>query len=102
MLAGVKQADIVTRIITASQSYLADSGPVRDAAALCLARLLTRPDMDSDRLSSVLVWCSSQLLRLADSFTDGRRSLSAGIETQATGILQVLVEIGKHGHRCGM
>ena len=91
--------DIISRIIATCQRYLEDPGPVREAAALCLARLLTRPDLDKSRLRSVLVWCSTELSALSGGFTDGRRALSSSVEARAIGILQVLVEIGKHGHR---
>ena len=41
---------LIASTIALCTSYLSDPGAVRDAAAQCLARLLTRPDMDSGRL----------------------------------------------------
>ena len=41
---------LIASTIALCTSYLSDPGAVRDAAAQCLARLLTRPDMEAGRL----------------------------------------------------
>ncbi len=159
---------IVGRIVNACQSYLADPGPVREAAAVCLARLLTRPDTDARRVDAFMRWSNDQLGQVMgapaselgpgipaesgdrdgvvgagdgdgdeegggenvssqagfggsgrgggggddddgdgdDGDGHGRGGPGAGggvltgrAEAQATGVLLVLVEVGKHGHR---
>ena len=41
------QGGVLAHLIHTSESHLSDSGPTRDAAAICLSRLLTRPDADA-------------------------------------------------------
>jgi tubulin-specific chaperone D len=43
---------LVATLVSTCAGYLSDPGPVRDAAAVCLAKLLTRPDMEGGRLHS--------------------------------------------------
>ena len=52
---------LLPQLISTCQGYLADAGPVRDAAALCLAKLLTRPDTESSALTDFLQWAASAL-----------------------------------------
>ncbi|RYG55925.1 hypothetical protein EON66_04150 [archaeon] len=52
---------IIGRIIWVCKTYLPDAGAVRDSAAICLSRLLTRPDMDTEHLRSFCDWASSAL-----------------------------------------
>lgn len=80
---------LIHSIISTAQSYLGDSGATRDAAAVCLSRLLTRPDMDSMHLRRFLGWAADVLSTASDD-----RDLF-----QTTGVFTSLVEIAKHGHR---
>eukprot|EP01138_Halocafeteria_seosinensis_P011721 gb/GECG01011978.1/.p1 GENE.gb/GECG01011978.1/~~gb/GECG01011978.1/.p1 ORF type:complete len:1494 (+),score=189.78 gb/GECG01011978.1/:1-4482(+) len=83
---------IIDTIISTCKEYLADASAVRDAAAICLSRLLARPDMDYNYLQSYLHWAAQQLDK---HITDAKpQSVFA-----CTGILTSLVEIAKHGHR---
>lgn len=52
---------IVGSILLLCRSYLSDPGAVRDGSAVCIARLLTRPDMDKSHLRSYLAWASDSL-----------------------------------------
>jgi len=42
-------SNLVQQIIDVSKSYLGDAGPTREAAAVCLSSVLTRPDMEKVR-----------------------------------------------------
>lgn len=41
----VARSKLVSSIVFMSREFLSETGPVREAAATCLAALLTRPDM---------------------------------------------------------
>ena len=118
---------LVDRIISVCKLYLRDSGPVRNAAALCLSKLLTRPDMEARHLTEFLVWANSVVAasegvagnpiegetKGGTSTTNmnslntpnkrgGDSSASAHQHQQiflSTGALETLVLVFKHGHR---
>ena len=69
---------------------MSDSGPPRDAAAVCLASLLTRPDMDESHFLEFVAWAGS-LLSEPDIF---RTSASTFL---VTGVLMTLTAIFKKG-----
>jgi hypothetical protein len=71
---------------------------VREAACVCLSRLITRPDTEEAHVQRFMEWSGSQLRTIASSVAGGR-ALHSTSEALATGILFVLVECGKHGHR---
>jgi hypothetical protein len=52
---------IIARITSLCKGYLSDPGAVREAAAVCLARLLTRPDMDRAHLRTYVAWAADTL-----------------------------------------
>ena len=60
---------LVDRIVSVCKMYLRDSGPIRNAAALCLSKLLTRPDMEARHLSEFLVWANSVVAASVPSFS---------------------------------
>ena len=62
---------LVDRIISVCKMYLRDSGPARNAAALCLSKLLTRPDMEARHLTEFLVWANSVVAASVDDGSDG-------------------------------
>ena len=115
---------LVDRIIAVCKMYLRDSGPVRNAAALCLSKLLTRPDMEARHLTEFLVWANSVVAAsvpssdvgdemagetksgghiLSTPLKHGQRTLSGTHQHQqiflSTGALETLVLVFKHGHR---
>ncbi|EQC36821.1 hypothetical protein SDRG_05653 [Saprolegnia diclina VS20] len=51
---------IVGNIITICKTYLQDSGATQQAAALCLARLLSRPDMEQRYLKMFLAYVKDE------------------------------------------
>ena len=51
---GYGSQGIVALLISVCSSYLSDPGPVREASAVCLAKLLTRPDMEGERLHAFM------------------------------------------------
>ncbi|ETV89364.1 hypothetical protein, variant 2 [Aphanomyces astaci] len=52
---------IVADIVAICKTYLQDSGPTQQAAALCLARLLSRPDMEDQYLVAFLDYVKVEL-----------------------------------------
>ena len=50
------KATLVSSILSTSRSHLSDPGPTRDAAAACLASLLSRPDLESHHLEEFARW----------------------------------------------
>jgi len=88
---------MVETVTSLCKDYLSAPGPTRKAAASCIARLLTRPDMESSHLEEFLSWTANQLDEIAM-----RREQKASKPSDAfliTGIFQAMVEILKHGHR---
>ena len=102
---------LVDSLILVCKMYLRDSGPIRNAAALCLSKLLTRPDMEARHLSEFLVWANSVVaasvpssMTTASSSSSSSSSSSKGNGVHqgiflSTGALETLVLIFKHGHR---
>ena len=82
---------LVGSIITLCESYLHDTGPTREAAAICLVSLLTRPDMESSHLNRFMEW--ARVLICAPP------AESASKLFVMTGVLTTLASIFKHGHR---
>jgi hypothetical protein len=58
---GASGHGIIATLIGVCQGYLSDSGPPRDAAAVCLSRLLSRPDMQRSHLHKYLQWAADTL-----------------------------------------
>lgn len=54
-------------MIKEAKNYLRDSGKSREAAALFLAKLLTRPDMDNE-LIDFLKWANQTLIDATDHY----------------------------------
>ena len=54
---------IVGSIIGLGTQYLGDPGPARESAAVCLSRLLTRPDMEATVLERFAHWARDALLK---------------------------------------
>ena len=51
-----KATTLASSILSTSRSHLSDPGPTRDAAAACLASLLSRPDLESHHLEAFAHW----------------------------------------------
>lgn len=83
---------LVQRIVGACKGFLSDPGPVRDAGAICLARLLSRPDMDSGGLAEFFAWATHTVQEQAVS----QRPDAA---FTLTGVLTALAVVAKTGHR---
>jgi HEAT repeat protein len=123
---GASNKGIVLTILDLCKGFLSDPGAVRNAAAVCISRLITRPDLDKNHLQSYLEWsietlaaCNARVGAPNESDFDGNSldavsstpittSLSSSSPSSssissriflATGVLTSLVEIAKHGHR---
>jgi hypothetical protein len=106
---------LVQSILSTSVSHLNDSGPTREAAAACLASLLSRPDLEQSDLEGIIIWSASIMLWFRtgtnDAFHTGSGAdLRVGLpipEQQPSvflimGILQTLAAIFKSGHRSNL
>eukprot|EP00941_MAST-03F_sp_MAST-3F-sp1_P005401 g5401.t1 len=97
-----KEMVLVQRIIFLAKSYLDDPSACRDAAAVLIGQLLTRPDIDGEELRQFFVWSNVKLRHiLQDEEVEGTGDgVSVGREIfLTTGVFHALVEIFKHGHR---
>ena len=50
-----KEAILVKRIINISQNYMLDSGKLREASVLMIAKLITRPDVIKSGVTDELI-----------------------------------------------
>eukprot|EP00900_Chrysochromulina_parva_P027685 jgi/Chrpa1/9550/Chrysochromulina_OHIO_Genome00004656-RA len=87
---------LVEAIEKLAMSYLGSTGPARDGAAICLARLLTRPGLQR-QLSAFITWAGAEL-------SSGRAAAEAaggaGLATSLmVGIYTAVATIFKLGHR---
>lgn len=85
---------IVASIVTLCKEYLSDPGATQAAAAVCLSRLLSRPDMESHYLTQFLTWANAELVRASASEDTPRAS-----QFRVTGIMLCLSHIAKHSPR---
>lgn len=78
-------------MINISKNYLSNSGKIREATAVLLAKLLTRPDVvKAGETDSMLHFLAEEYIKIRD---DGTQMFTV------SGILQTLTEIFKSGHR---
>jgi hypothetical protein len=78
-------------LLKTAQLHLMDAGPVREAAAGCLAAWLSRPDLELLELPQFIQWCVAKLSEYTSSTS---RNSNASL-FRVLGILQVLVTILK-------
>ncbi|CCI43796.1 unnamed protein product [Albugo candida] len=100
------QQSLVVRLQTLCKEYLADPGVTKAAAALCLARLLSRPDTEKSHLLDFLIWANAELLKAADALeTSPDTTFSNGItnteidQFKIIGIMQCLTYLAKFAPR---
>ena len=79
-----KGKGIVLTILDLCKGFLSDPGAVRNAAAVCISRLITRPDLDKNHLKAYLEWsietlaaCNARVAGPNDSDTDGNGDISS-------------------------
>ncbi|GLD96043.1 hypothetical protein PINS_up004721 [Pythium insidiosum] len=96
---------IVASILTLCKEYLADSGAKQLAAAVCLSRLLSRPDMEAHHLHRFLSWADAELRRAADllAATSGSTPMSSADwraqQFKITGVMRCLAYLAKYSPR---
>ena len=81
------EGTLIHSIISVCKSYLNDPGPTKEASSVCLARLLTRPDMQQQHIRAFLDWAA---MVLNDDASD---------QFLLTGVLHTLSEISQFAHR---
>ncbi|UIZ27599.1 hypothetical protein KXD40_005842 [Peronospora effusa] len=84
---------IVSNIVTLCKDYLSDPGATQIAAAVCLSRLLSRPDMEQQYLMQFLHWSNQELI-MASSDTD-----MPDLQFKVTGIMLCLAHIATNSPR---
>ncbi|KAF0738797.1 hypothetical protein Ae201684P_008914 [Aphanomyces euteiches] len=85
---------IVANITSICKNYLEDSGPTQQAAALCLARLLSRPDMEQQYLQGFINYVTHEF----ESFCSSHEATPTEVrirQYKITGIMQTLSYICK-------
>ena len=87
-----QQSTLVHEIIQICKANLSNPGPIRESAAVCLATLLTRPDMDQEILCNVL----NNFCEYLETFNQQNENI---VSFYIIGILQTLAQIFKKGHR---
>ena len=108
---------LVGALCNLAVEYLKDAGPTREAAAVCLAGLLKRPDMEAQQLAKFLTWAEGILTPSGEEGEGseeggGRRAAGAAAAAGAAvggspqcdtflllGVLQTLAVLLKAGHR---
>ena len=111
---------LVKSILSTSASRLNDSGPTREAAAACLASLLSRPDLEQSELEGFVIWSAKIMFMFRTRSSDGMHTnneMEYGFSQAATilpmptnqpsvflimGILQTLAAVFKSGHRSNL
>ena len=87
-----EEGSLAKSIIELCRSYLADSGLAMKGASVCIAQLLTRPDMESVHIGEFFQWANEVL--------DTTTASDGGADTfRVTGVLLSLVEMFKRGNR---
>ncbi|KAJ1417019.1 armadillo-type protein, partial [Ochromonadaceae sp. CCMP2298] len=89
---------LVTNIVTQCKAFLSDTGPTREAAAVCLSCLLTRPDMENAHLQEFMQWSVQQLEEWAQRPAAERATLSADYFC-VLGVFLSVFQVFKLGHR---
>jgi hypothetical protein len=89
---------LVTRIVEVCKHHLSDTGPTRDAAAVCLSALLTRPDMESKHLAEFMKWAIGLVNTWALTPSSERSALTSQY-FQVLGVLHSMFRLYKLGHR---
>ncbi|CEG50500.1 Beta-tubulin folding cofactor D [Plasmopara halstedii] len=84
---------LVSNIVTLCKNYLSDPGLTQEAAAVCLSRLLSRPDMEQHALTRFLNWANREL-QSASEGNDMRL-----LQFKVTGIMLCLAHIAKNSPR---
>ncbi|KAG2760722.1 Tubulin-specific chaperone D [Phytophthora cactorum] len=84
---------LVSNIVTLCKDYLSDPGATQVAAAVCLSRLLSRPDMEQLYLTQFLNWANRELITAAEG-NDTRV-----LQFKVTGIMLCLAHIAKNSPR---
>ncbi|KAF4045773.1 Tubulin folding cofactor D C terminal [Phytophthora infestans] len=84
---------LVSKIVTLCKDYFSDPGATQVAAAVCLSRLLSRPDMEQLYLTQFLNWANDELITAAEG-NDTRV-----LQLKVTGIMLCLAHITKNSPR---
>jgi len=102
---------LASSILSTSRSHLSDPGPTRDAAAACLASLLSRPDLESHHLEEFAHWSHGVMSRYLRQQQHHEHAAAATSEAEPydpklplliIGTVQTLAQIYKSGTRSNL
>lgn len=93
-----KTCGLVQNMIEVCRGFSSDAGTTRDAAAICLSTLLTRPDMENTVLKDFVTWASTTFSEWVGKGEQAAAELSSKY-FELVGILTCVAQIFKIGHR---
>nr|XP_014348904.1 PREDICTED: tubulin-specific chaperone D [Latimeria chalumnae] len=85
------QVTVMDQIINVAKSYLHVTDKSRDAAAVLIAKFISRPDVKQKRLADFLDWLLSALPKFSYQMKE--------LNIAKDGLLQALAQLFKHGKR---
>ncbi len=85
---------LTSTVVHLCRGYLSDAALTREAAAVCLGSLLTRPDMKTAQLEDFIRWCTEVL-----GVEGYQQDSTAQLTFKISGILLALAYIFKAGDR---
>jgi tubulin-specific chaperone D len=98
LVSNASSSKLVMSIVKYCSSCLSDTGPTRDAAAICLSTLLTRPDMEAGVLNHFIEQCISMFKAWVHRGATAASELSQK-SFEMIGMLQCSCQVFKSGHR---
>lgn len=88
---GINRESVMDRIMSVAKSFLKVSDKSRDAAAVLVAKFVTRPDVKQKHLGNFLEHCLTTISQASELTMEGTVALD--------GALQSLAQLFKHGKR---
>lgn len=96
---------LVGNVLGLARTYLGDVGPTRDTAAMCIATLLARPDMEQLHLKNFMEHVSEELCAAASRLVaQEQKGMVTGLGQDGRhfvvlGVLAATCQLFKRGHR---
>lgn len=92
-------SSIVFHLVGLGRLYLGDTGSTREAAAVCLASILTRPDLEKSHLEEFIKFCTDYIKSRIEQSSQIDANIISKEYFKYIGILFCLNQIFKRGHR---
>lgn len=98
LVSNASSSKLVMSIVEYCSTCLSDTGPTREAAAVCLSTLLTRPDMEAGVLNHFMEKCIALFKTWVDRGSTASTELSQK-SFEIIGTIQSCCHVFKAGHR---